>query len=266
MIQINAQNIAATASLLTEFEAKLKTLASLVPTVTSSKLVDLQHDKLNNKTIDTLLKLSLDVAEKIGLNGTKRLVNLIQGDLDKVTVGNLGNDLRRLQRMLEDELNDEWIMHIPKDNALWFNNGKSFGDKVSDAFPSALNDILEAGNCYALDRPTACVFHAMRILEYGLGALAKDVSQVFDVQQWHTIIEKIEAEIKKLRNLPQGTQKSERLQFLSEAAKEFMYFKEGWRNHVFHKQVIYDMSQAYSVLSHVRTFMQHISIRLREIP
>lgn len=48
-----------------------------------------------------------------------------------------------------------------------------FGEKVSLNFPSALEDIKEVGNCYATDRNTACVFHCMRVVEYGLRALAK---------------------------------------------------------------------------------------------
>ena len=68
----------------------------------------------------------------------------------------------------------------------------------------------------------------MRILEHGLGALARSVKLNFDIQQWHTIIEQIEAKIAELRKtLPRGSDRSERMQFLSEAAKEFFILRTG---------------------------------------
>jgi len=81
------------------------------------------------------------------------------------------------------------------------------------------------------------------------------------------VIDQIEAKIKELRNtLPAGNAKSERLQFLSEAAKEFSYFKDGWRNHVSHNKSKYDGPQALSAITHVHAFMTQISSRLSEKP
>ena len=67
----------------------------------------------------------------------------------------------------------------------------------------------------------------MRVLEYGLAAMAKEVGRTFDRQQWQNIIEEIESAIRDLRKSPQTPEKAARLQFLSEAAKEFFYFKTG---------------------------------------
>jgi hypothetical protein len=58
------------------------------------------------------------------------------------------------------------------DSAL-FRNEQPFGNAVWNAFPSAIDDSIEAGKCIALERYTAAVFHLMRVLEAGLKALAK---------------------------------------------------------------------------------------------
>ncbi len=50
---------------------------------------------------------------------------------------------------------------------IYFNNNQLFGDKVFDCFPSANDDIFEAGACLAFERPTACVMHLMRVAEAG---------------------------------------------------------------------------------------------------
>jgi hypothetical protein len=105
----------------------------------------------------------------------------------------------------------------------------------------------------------------MRVLEHGLRVLAKDVGKTFDVQVWQTIIDQIESAIRELgKTLPAGQAKSERLQFLSSAAKEFVFFKDGWRNYVSHNKASYDPLQAQSALGHVKTFMSVLSSRLRE--
>ncbi len=54
------------------------------------------------------------------------------------------------------------------------------------------------------------------------------------------------------------------MQFLSEAAKEFFYFKDGWRNHVSHNRGTYDEHQAASVLEHTRSLMNHVATPLSE--
>lgn len=107
----------------------------------------------------------------------------------------------------------------------------------------------------------------MRVLEHGLRALAKDVGKAFDVQNWQNIIDQIESEIRTQgKTLPVGPAKSERLRFLSEAAKEFSFFKDGWRNYVSHGRAAYDEHQARMVMDHVRTFMNGLSALLSEQP
>jgi hypothetical protein len=126
-------------------------------------------------------------------------------------------------------------------------------------------DVFSAVDCYALQHNTAAVFHCMRILEHGLSVLAANVGLAFDLQQWNTIIEQIEAKITELRRLlPRGKEKNEKMQFLAEAAKEFFYFKDGWRNYVSHNRGRYDEHQAAAVLEHTRAFMNHLASYLSE--
>jgi hypothetical protein len=112
---------------------------------------------------------------------------------------------------------------------------------------------------------TASVFHFMRVLEHGLRSMAANVGVDFGVQNWQTVIDQIESSIRTMaKKLPAGSQKSDRLQFLSEAAKEFSYFKDGWRNYVSHARGTYDVHQARSVMEHVRSFMTTLAAHLQE--
>ena len=172
---------------------------------------------------------------------------------------------RSLSRILQTELGQQLYYRYPKQKAEKLLMWRSDWEKAVVAFPGIRLDVFSAVDCYSLQHNTASVFHCMRILENGLGVLAKDVDLNFDFQQWNTIIEQIESKINKIRrSSPQGPEKSKRMQFLSEAAKEFYYFKDGWRNYVSHNRADYDENQAAGVIEHTRAFMNHLSTQLSE--
>ncbi len=132
------------------------------------------------------------------------------------------------------------------------------------AFPTAYEELLSASRAYALEMHTACVFHSMSALEPVLTVLAADVDESVGTDNWQNVIDRIEAKISAFGKSPRAPDKAVRLQFLSEAAKEFSYFKDAWRNHVAHGRGSYDQVRSHRVLEHVRTFVEHLSTRLHE--
>lgn len=170
-----------------------------------------------------------------------------------------------LRDAIDTELKEYLFYRYPKNKGQKLRTWKQEWNAALTGFPSIIADVFSATDCFALEHNTASVFHCMRILESGLGALANDVDLSFDIQQWNTIIQQIEAKITAERKtLPRGIEKNERMQFLSEAAKEFFYFKDGWRNYVSHNRGRYDEHQAATVLEHTRSFMNHLATRLSE--
>jgi hypothetical protein len=175
------------------------------------------------------------------------------------------NEVTVLRETIEKGLRGQLAYRYPAEKAKVLWNWKKDWAPVLNKFPSAESDIIAAVDLWALCHWTACVFHLMRVLEHGLKALATDVGKSFDVQNWQNIIDQIESEIRTLgKTLPAGANKGERLRFLSEAAKEFTYFKDGWRNYVSHNKANYDEYQARGALEHVKAFMTTISSRLNE--
>src|SRR5207253_1328337 len=130
-----------------------------------------------------------------------------------------------------------------------------FGQEVYDNFPSTRNDVAEAGNCFAVNRYTACVFHCMRVLEKGLHALVHDLnnrygagitfSKTVEETNWGPIIDEIHNTLTqpKRQNIlnPKPTQQD--LSFYSKAAREFEYFKNAWRDDVSHSRSSYDENE-----------------------
>jgi hypothetical protein len=79
---------------------------------------------------------------------------------------------KELHSSVRREMKTVRFFRLSSDTQSHFEVSDGFGKEVSGAFPSAEYDIREAGNSLALSRATACVFHAMRVLEHGLCALA----------------------------------------------------------------------------------------------
>jgi hypothetical protein len=179
----------------------------------------------------------------------------------------LSFELRVLRETISAGLKDQFIYRYPDEKARVFKEWKTDWADVIEKFPSAVRDVLSSVDLWAMGHPTASVFHSMRILEHGLRALASRVGRTFDIQNWQNIIDEIESEIRdRAKKLPRGSAKNEELKFLAEAAKEFTYFKDGWRNYVSHNRSDYDEYQARSVFEHVRTFMTVLSSQLSELP
>ena len=224
--------------------------------------------KDNKERLAKTFKTIQRECEELELDGSVRLIKILLVNMGHINIEELTMGIDTLQDMVISEMNDRSYLRIPQIRIGWFDKEDAFGPKVSKVFSKAIPDIKDAGNCYAIGLHTACVFHLMRVLEHGLGALAKDVGLKFYRQSWGGIIgkiqNKIDNEIEALNKMPKDPARTERLTFVSKAAKEFVYFKDGWRNYAMHSLEEYDAPKAESVLNHVKAFMIHLSSRLTE--
>jgi hypothetical protein len=180
----------------------------------------------------------------------------------------LARDYKRVREGLFAEIKRHKFLYLPAPGETHFNQERLFGDAVYDKFPSARNDVREAGNAFAFEMYTACVFHAMAVLQVGLYAMANDLGVSFkhsiELAEWQGVIKGIEDKIEPLRHMPKTDQRDDLLSFFSGCASQFRYFKDAWRNHVAHMREVYDRGQAESILLHVKDFMQQVSTRLQE--
>ena len=70
-----------------------------------------------------------------------------------------------------DELSARVVLAVSPRLAKYYDPATPiFGTAVADKFPNQVGDMFEAGNCYALGRYTACVFHLMRLMEVAVQA------------------------------------------------------------------------------------------------
>jgi hypothetical protein len=88
--------------------------------------------------------------------------------------GTIGDELGQIEARLHNELAPmRFIIAAPARAHLLDRDQPAFGAEVAECFPSASYDIEEAALCLALRRPTAAVFHCMKVLQSGIGAFAR---------------------------------------------------------------------------------------------
>jgi hypothetical protein len=191
-----------------------------------------------------------------------------------ITTPEIVSEIEGLESSLQRELMDKRFIYIPNSKAKFCEQPALFGEPVNKAFPSAVKDIMEAGNCLAVDLNTATVFHLMRVVECGMRALAvhlkvKIKDRSIKQAGWDQLIKLMEKEIQLRRekydkNKRRKRKDLETCKFYTVMVDELNIFKEIWRDHVMHTGSPYNEAEALGVLTRVHDFMQRLSTKVSE--
>lgn len=184
--------------------------------------------------------------------------------------------IRELRNRINDELKERLFMFVPTKDAEYYNHMALFGLEVANKFPKANEEITEAGNCYATGNYTACVFHLMRVVEYGARSLVRalkikrgtgpdDLPHPVELCDWGTIYGRLDRAV---RRMPVRTsvRVSETQAFYSHAVAQFGHFRTAWRNKISHSRANYNDRPhlVTDIMDNTRHFMQHLAERLKE--
>lgn len=250
--------------------AALRAAAAAQPGMAMSD-VDLERLKANVEGIASSLN-----ALFIGEDRLARLLTAIR--LGNVAHETVAYELSVLMEAVEDAVKYERFYHYPRDKGLLVLRIPGDWAATLASFPSAREDVEAAVDCYALGHPNASIHHSMMVLERGLPLLARKLRVSVDKNRatWAPIIDNIRDEIDTRRRAlgrpPRGTTpptgaaaraEKKLLEPCQEAAIEFRYFADVWRNHIAHGRADYDDDDAKRVLGHVRTFMEVIATKLK---
>jgi hypothetical protein len=169
------------------------------------------------------------------------------------------------------ELSKIFVGYIPAGRARYWNQAKPFGETVFNNFESARADVVSAGNCYAVEQWTACVFHLMRVVEKGLRAIARERRIKFiqgrplEWNDWARIIRAIEAKAEEInKKWAMGPRKDKALEFYRGAIGELQAFKDEFRNYVMHDRAIYGNYEAARAYQRTGEFMRRLASKLSE--
>ena len=168
------------------------------------------------------------------------------------------NTLSEITQRLWDELGAKTILMISEVESKYFEDSQ-FPVVVFDKFPQVSFDATEAGKCLAMSRPTACVFHLMRVTEYGLHEIGKTLGMKEEKPNWEPIILKIDAELRK----PYKEREHKGLRdFLANVSVHMNAVKVAWRNRVMHVDKKHTPEEAIEIYSATCGLMRYISENL----
>jgi hypothetical protein len=212
------------------------------------------RDQANDSMIASLKKLELPVS-------VKTAQEMVMGAR---TIEALHKAIEQLWNSVALELDSRKFYGPLTKYASYYEQPKLFGDEVFNKFPSANNDIFEAGTCLALERGTATVMHLMRVVEVGLKVLASAVG-VGVQPDWGSYIREMRAIDDALTTkIKVAGKRTPDEQFYAEARVTIDGVKIAWRNPTMHVENNYSPERAEEILIAVRGLMRHLATRLSE--
>jgi hypothetical protein len=160
--------------------------------------------------------------EKIGLKVSAKAAQLVIDLLNQpgTTFSSLAGPFDHVVSNIQWEMEEVLFFHMPSKQAEFYAQRELFGVEVNAKFPSIQFDMIEAGNCYAMGRGTACVFHLMRIMEVGVQKFGDKLDVTLASEKnWQNILDEVNKAIKALPPRASGAVE------MSQAAANFGAFE-----------------------------------------
>ena len=206
---------------------------------------------------------------KIAVRAADRAIAKLEEEPCPLTLGAITENLRDIESRFADHLIDISMIALTTEETVFLQNADALIeiDGFSLSFPRTSFEVEEAAKCVALGRHTAAVFHAMRMLELGVKALAKrlaidDPTKPAE-KNWSFILKAIKARIDELYPSNQRMPGSEGAEF------EALYanldaVRNPWRNATMHVETIYAPHEALHILRCSAFFMRKLHVLCNE--
>lgn len=236
-----------------------------------------------------------NLVKNLKLENSLKYFPVIRELLEKpITRGKFSCELEILNVRIEHELEDLAFGFIPKEKTEYFEKKRLFGDDVFEHFQSARDEIKEAGNCFAMNLNTACVFHLMRVIEIGARAMywqmarrknviyekykksrGKKVSanKPMELCDWNTLIKGFNVALENL-DIRKGKSiaKHQTHAYFNRLVKIFDNFRSGWRNVISHgneidrasKRTLFKEGETLDLMRDTERFMRLLAERVKE--
>lgn len=187
------------------------------------------------------------------------LIEPIDPSIPPAPLMGLAQAINHLLSRLQDDLQQQFFFHLMQQDVRFYGQKAPFGEAVAKKFKAASDDIEKAGNCFALQQPTACVFHLMRAMEVAVRQLGKRLKVTITPQTtWRQMTGNMMDP--KIRVMPDATDSQKRKKNDWEAARANLHHVGSvWRNNTMHPAASYTQSQALDIINAVRVFMSGLA-------
>lgn len=219
----------------------------------------------NNQISEEIMKIASGAlgelhreAERLKLRPAVQQLERIKEQLfgeNRGTIASVKPMLLDLHMRVLDTLEDHVFLSLSPDALLHYRQTEPpFGWDVAAKFPQMTEDISEAGKCLAFGRPTAAVFHLMRVMEIGTQKLGDKLGVQFASEKnWQNILDEVNKAIRGL------DQRAAQTKAYAAASSHLYNVKLAWRNEVMHPKQTYTDEEAMKVHSAVNTFVRDLA-------
>jgi hypothetical protein len=160
-----------------------------------------------------------------------------------------------LSRTIQHELNNRLCFYIPSHRAPFYKSNLLTQDAQKKLPSSVKDDMEKAGDCFATENFTACVFHLMRVMETGVQKLGDSLGvPLTNEKEWQKIINNIRHEI----NIKYPKNHQNRITWDNLLVK-LETVKDAWRNPTMHPKATYEESAAWDIIISVRIFINELA-------
>jgi hypothetical protein len=191
---------------------------------------------------------------------------------DWVTWGYVKDRLGEINNTLRREISTKTLLVLEaRDQAYFAPKVPHFGNEVATKFPTgAAFEIDEAAKCLALGRPTAAVFHLMRVMEIGIRAVARCLGITDPIKpaerNWGHILKSIKDDLAAHggKSPDKAWAQAGEADFFDGAHVSLDAVRVAWRNPTMHVEKKYTDDEAEHVFGAVRGFMTKLASRCDE--
>jgi hypothetical protein len=172
--------------------------------------------------------------------------------VENVTYGYVNEAFGNLAFQMRSEMKRAKFLTVDKPE--FYGESPLFESFVTDIYPQLTYDIVEAGNCLALDRTTACAFHLMRVMEFGVQRFGQKLGvPLVNESVWQVIMDGVN---KRIVSMPDKPAAKKRLKVTYADVSGHLYsVKVAWRNPVMHPKKTYTTEEARRLFDTVKAFM-----------
>jgi hypothetical protein len=251
--------------------SRVLSMARIYADRSNGEVADKQHESIKI-SVDRVIKECTTLNLTEATTACWQIEHMFQcRAFEKYEWSDLARALDRLHGDMSVALAMESFYHYPADEALALRSIPADWETVLGSFPSTRREIECGTDCYALRDYSGCVFHMMRVAEFGLRTIAKErgVKSVgrnkpIEWGTWKDVFDAIEKELKDLRGKPAGRKRETALAFYDTAISELRTLQGLYRDPTMHFRDNYDKGEAYSAMFRVRSLMASLSTKLSE--
>lgn len=204
-------------------------------------------------------------ATKLGLTLTLNQLEVVVNAANAVRRGGstsvFSSAVLELNKRVREELAARKFCYIPQDKAGYFYSFDWLLDSPIYNHKDLYDEFEAAGRCYALDENTACVFHLMRCVDWGLRRVAASLDIAYDARNWNGIGQAIEKKMQQKYELKTDGWKKTEPEY-AEILTDIQAIGRGHRNPVLHEiEKKYTPREAHHLIEIVEGFCRHVATR-----